>query len=192
MNNIIMKNNTYKCFSLVEVMTAIALIVIGLLAAVTLLVSGLRDSMGSRDQITAGLLAQEGVELARNIRDNSWFSGSGKSFQNFPNNDETDCIVDIDDSGMNVSNSDCNKPFARENLYLLNGQYRSYDFRGTGSATKFSRKIDFLYDVNPSNSAEVATITSMVVWGNSFPTVTNCTTANKCVYTQIELTRWGE
>lgn len=173
------KYSACKGFSLLEVMTAIFLITAGLLAAVTLLVSGLKDSMDSRNQITAGLLAQEGVELARNIRDNNWANGRS-SFNDLPNNKD-DCPIDMNSNS--VQPGDCNSS-ADLNLYYNNGFYVKNPPGGTG--TKFKRKLEF------STSGNQLTVTSMVVWGGNFYTVANCNATNKCVYTEIVLTKWGE
>lgn len=180
------KYSACKGFSLLEVMTAIFLITAGLLAAVTLLVSGLKDSMDSRNQITAGLLAQEGVELVRNIRDNNW-ANNIESFDNndFPGSDANNCRADINSSDVKSCNN--GQDFS---LYYSNLSY--YDHNSSGTQTKFKRKIEVLYDTGTRASAKSATITSIVIWGNSFPSISSCNAVNRCVYTEIVLTKWGE
>ena len=170
-----------KAFFLIEVMLAIFLVLVGFLTVISLASSGLRESMDSRDQIIAGLLAQEGAELVRNIRDNNWVTG-GNSFNNLPNNNN-DCLVDMNSS--EIINGNCTKDFSELQLWYKNNFY-TIDPSNPFVATKFHRKIDF--DINGNR----LTITSMVVWGGSFLTVANCNVSNKCVYVKTILTKWGE
>jgi len=180
----------YNGFSFLEVMISIFLIVVGMLAAMALLTSGLRESIDSRSQITAGLLAQEGVEVVRNIRDNNWVASPSRlSFANlyFPPNNATgkNCIIDYSSSSITT----CSRPLSEETLYLSGINYR---ITPPGNSTKFKRKIDIDYAPDGNGAANTATVTSMVIWGNAFPAlpVTNCNTANKCAYTQVVLTKW--
>ena len=174
-------------FSFIESMLAVFLVSVGLLVALKLLTAGLKNSMDARNQFTASLLAQEGVELVRNVRDNNWvdnnpvtgsFNGLNESTQN-----NTNCAIDYNTS-LNCSSPD--------NTLNLNSNY--YDHNG-GSATKYKRRILLNYDTTPNPNYLV--VTSMVTWGtNSFPIYSNvstqCNTSNKCAYTQITLNKWGE
>lgn len=61
-------------FTLMEVIIAVAIIAVGLVAIVALVnlsVSGIRIN---KSRIIASNLAQEGLEIVRNIRDNNWLS----------------------------------------------------------------------------------------------------------------------
>ncbi|MBU4056467.1 prepilin-type N-terminal cleavage/methylation domain-containing protein [Patescibacteria group bacterium] len=63
-------------FTLVEVMIAVAVLSIGLLGAANLITYNISNSAKAINKTIATNLAQEGIELARNIRDTNWFSGS--------------------------------------------------------------------------------------------------------------------
>ncbi len=61
---------TQKGFSIGEVLVAVFILLVGIVDAVFLTVRSISDVGGSRDAVVAALLAQEGVELVRNVRDN--------------------------------------------------------------------------------------------------------------------------
>ena len=59
-------------FALIEVIVAVSLITTGLIAAYTLIVSTISSTTYASHRLTAAYLAQEGIELVRNIRDTNW------------------------------------------------------------------------------------------------------------------------
>ncbi len=61
-----------KCQTLVELLVAISLTVLGVSAIVGLAVSSLRLSGGSLERVTAVSLAREGMEIVSSIRDSNW------------------------------------------------------------------------------------------------------------------------
>lgn len=185
------KPQTHKGFSFIEVMMAIFLIVIGLVSAMSLLASSMNQTMDSRNQIVAGLLAQEGVELARNVRDTNWVAGrTSFDASNFPSSDSSsltdDCRMDKD-----MAKIDCG---ATTDKHLdIDGS----GFYVHGNTGKFQRKIIVDYDALDSASATSADITSVVAWGSStIPSApideSNCNTAAKCAYVKATLSKWGE
>lgn len=64
-------------FSIAEVLIAAAVITVGVLATLNLLYSSRTNERGNRDYIVAAQLAQEGVEIVRNVRDNNFAAGGG-------------------------------------------------------------------------------------------------------------------
>lgn len=170
-------------FSLVEVLVSVFLITTGLLASVNLISSSMRDSMDARNQLIAGQLAQEGVELVRNIRDNNWASAdSGGSFAHITTGN--DCR--IDKSYLYPAAIDCTAGVSAKRLYLNNigGFYvhSSVD----AIATRFYRKLII-------SGVSDRTIISMISWSGIFPAdIATCNTVNKCAYTKIILSSWGE
>lgn len=59
-------------YTLIELVTAIGVFTIGVLASLGLAVSNYNDSQDNLDRITAVNLAREGIELVKNIRDTNW------------------------------------------------------------------------------------------------------------------------
>lgn len=65
-----------KGFSLIEVMVAMAVIVLVVFSATQLLVSIIRSNTSNINTLVAYGLAQEGLEAVRNIRDSDWLLGA--------------------------------------------------------------------------------------------------------------------
>ena len=59
-------------FTLIETIVAVGIIVIGLVSALTLITNSLFYVSNIGDRLVAANLAAEGLEVARNIRDNNW------------------------------------------------------------------------------------------------------------------------
>lgn len=72
-NKIKIKNG--KGFTLLEVIIAIFLITVGVGATVSLINQTLSSSQVISSRLVASYLAQEGIELVRNIRDGNWLEG---------------------------------------------------------------------------------------------------------------------
>ena len=64
--------NKGKSFTLIEVIIALFLITVGMLGPFALLQKTLAFTAITSSQLVASYLAQEGVELVRNIRDTNW------------------------------------------------------------------------------------------------------------------------
>jgi competence protein ComGC len=186
------KNKRSRGFYLVETILAMFLVTIGLLAAISLLTSTMKGGFEDRDNITAVLLSQEGIELVRNLRDNNFAQGL-EAFDGantgFPNSSHNHCHIDYDDPELTCNNAAGNSESKR--LYL-NGWF--YGHTGTyETRTKFFRRIGVDYNGNGTTSPTM-TVYSIVGWGGSLPTdvLANCTVANKCVYSSVIFTRWAE
>lgn len=61
-------------FSVLEVIVAIAIMVIGMLGISSLMIQSLQAGNIDKDYLTASMLAQEGLELVRNQRDLNWLT----------------------------------------------------------------------------------------------------------------------
>lgn len=69
-------NRHNKGFTLVESIVAIFILLIAIVMPMAVVARALFTANYAQDQITATYLAQEGVELVRNVRDNNVLSGS--------------------------------------------------------------------------------------------------------------------
>lgn len=65
-----------QAFSLVEIIVALSVMVLVILASTNLLVSIIRSNTENVNTLTAYGLAQEGLEAMRNIRDSNWLLGA--------------------------------------------------------------------------------------------------------------------
>lgn len=204
------KQQIYICkgFLLIDGLVAIAVLTIGLAATVSLVTAGLKQYYGSRDIIVATGLAQEGVELIRNIRDNNFAQmknnpydaatnpngwESGDSFRYFPNNQS--CVVDKN-YGYEKDYTAPNRPETVD-LNCGGGSSLNYKLRmsgnsyvaGGGSGDKFSRKIR----INTAGGSNDAEVTSFVWWGSGGEpsnSGSDCDLGNQCVSSKVVLKPW--
>jgi len=63
-----------KAFTLIEVLVALFFLFITIFAAVSLVNNALSTTQSSKQKFIAANLAQEGMEIVRNIRDSNWIS----------------------------------------------------------------------------------------------------------------------
>ena len=204
---------TKKGFSLGEVMVAMFILLIGMADAVFLTANSIRDLGDGRDAMVAASLAQEGVELVRNVRDNTVTEstcGTGSErctafatiygFPSFNNNSDTKkCSIGYD-WGTGDDKLMCGGS-AKDVLYF--NRQKSLFSHSNGEVSKFKRGVYIKYvhsqtPVAADDSDVVATITSVVVYGkdglpdaNKIDAIAqNCLRKNKCVYAQTHLTSW--
>ena len=162
-------------FSLVEVLVTLFVLSIGLVAISTLMTGNIKSSENAKNQIIASQLAQEGIELVRNLKDNnSTFTGEVSS--------GADYSIDYT-SNYAAFKSSNNPSDATKKLYLDTNNF--YSNSNSAQATKFFRKIKIEITTDAS-SKKTATATSYVTWNNSgFSTISgfpaNCTIGNKCL-----------
>lgn len=172
-------------FSFIEVLISVFLISVGLMAAVFLLSSNIMHLLNSRNQVIAGLLAQEGVELVINTRDTQIKNGGDESFDGFSTAE--DCVVDIDATTLSCGSTPEQEKLYRKEYYYVHDS--------SGENSKFKRKIDILIE-NSGSDDEIMTITSFVIWGEDFPDsvsdLEDCNLGNKCAFTQTTLSKWRE
>lgn len=120
-----------KGFTLIEMLTAGFVIIVGLIAVMSLMH---RASLGSEiasSRLTAAYLAQEGLEIVRNIRDSNWLEQAENPDVLWDQGlDNGDWEADFDDSALT--------PWQNRNL-RIGGSFYNYD---AGTETKFKRRIN--------------------------------------------------
>ena len=166
-----------------EVLLSLFVLTVGLITIVSVMAGSLRYSYMTRDTIIAAELAQEGVELVRNVRDNDFISGTGFSGFDVA---KPHCRADwVDASFVCWPNQ---KPPSRYYMQYSGGLYSHV----TGVKERYSRYIYINY--NDTVGSERATVRSFVYWGTYMPPDTGdpagCNTASKCVYAETFLTAW--
>lgn len=146
------KPNNQQGFSLIEVIIAIFVITIGIVAVVNLVSSAIGSVAISESQVIATNLCQEGLEVVRNIRDSNW--KIGESWNN------------------GLSSGDYRIEYNSNNLLSISGNpalkldSNGYYQYSNGSDTLFHRKIT----INNINDHELDAI-SEISWsqrGKSF------------------------
>lgn len=199
------QKKTLKGFSLGEVLLSIVVLLAGLLPILAAMSGALRTTLDSEDMITASGLAQEGAELIVNVKDNGVLS-TGDAFSAFPRNgggalqSADTCRISLADTTTLGSPSTTNTiPCAGgANYYGLTTDVGGGDvfYKHRNTVGKFNRRIYLIY-TNPGYR-----VGSVVYWGTTAPGNANniaqfdsnvrnfCTTVNKCVMTDVELTPW--
>lgn len=176
-----------KGFSMLEVLLSVFVLSIGLVAIMAVISKGLTYSYSTRDTIIATELAQEGVELARNARDNDFAPIAGGGHTGFAVlKNGKHCLADWN------SPLDCQPARAATSQYYL--EYNGGFYGHTGVQERYTRYIN----VNYSNSGgEHATIRSFVFWGGfDIASIPNngdpgaCDASSNCVHADTLLTAW--
>lgn len=152
-----------KAFSFIEVVISIFIISVGLVSSIALISVSLRDSIDSRKQMIASLLAQEGAELVRNIRDNNWIDNNPATTSFNGISASTTALRYTDGVGYGSSGSD---------------------------ATPFSRKINIT--VVSANEITVTSAVIWGSDFPGTISETSCNTSNKCAFVKTRLNNWGE
>jgi hypothetical protein len=115
-----------KSFTLIETITAIFILTTGILALSSLISYFISVSSISSQRLIAAYLAQEGIEIVRNLRDTNLLNGRNWDY----GLDTGDWQADYDDNALS--------PYAGSFLNLeTNGLY-GYN---SGAQTNFKRKI---------------------------------------------------
>lgn len=117
-----------KGFTILELLAAILVIVIGVLGAYSVTQQILSYTISSSFRLTSAYLAKEGVEIIRNIRDTNWLEGE------VWNNGLTTCATGCEADYSN--NPPLDLYASRE--FQFDNSFFNYGF---GAGTKFRRKI---------------------------------------------------
>lgn len=143
MNIFIKRNNNVsneRGFTLIESIVAIFILLIAIVMPMAVVARALFAANYAQDQITAVYLAQEGVELVRNTRDNNVLSGSALWDQGDLSNcyGASGCYVDaVHSSNMvNVCSGTC--PYVQEGV---GGGISWYGNNSDWGNTKYIRTI---------------------------------------------------
>ena len=115
-----------KGFTIIEVLIAVAVITIGVLGILGVIYQTTSYIALSSSRLVAIYLAQEGMEIVRNIRDTNWLNN--RSWDQGLNTGVWE--ADYNDSALT--------PFQEDRNLRTNGGFYNYD---SGQGTKFKRKI---------------------------------------------------
>ena len=135
-----MMEKRQKGFTLVEVLIAITVLIIGILSGFILITRALYNVAVIKDRLTASFLAQEGIELTRQIRDSNFLRILSEESADWRDElgDGTYIIesrVDSEESIKLVSIAE-----DEDHLFLYNDILKIYNY-SDGEPTNFNRKI---------------------------------------------------
>ncbi len=149
-------------FSIMEATVALSIITFGMLGILSLVTQNVKADMVSKNFLVASMLAQEGLELVRNLRDENW-QRSGSSWDDDLVWDGTYLIdhygrSDIDDSVDSIGSA---SPDEAARLYI--DPLNLYSHFGSGTTTPFFR----LISVVESGTNDMISASSTVRWQDS-------------------------
>lgn len=160
-------------FSVIELVVTTGIIVIGLLGISSLVIQNLQVENINKNQLVASMLAQEGIELVRNMRDSNWLDQNKTWNQDMigrSGNDSNMLAIDyrgrseiIDLAGFEDANS---------KLYLKNGFYTSDSTNS--SSTPFSRVIT-LIGTTGGNTIEIGALVKWQLRGHNYKYIASTT-----------------
>lgn len=140
-------------FTLIETLVSISIFSVSLVALIVASSQGISDMQFIKGRLTATYLAQEGIELVRNVRDEQLEFGSGStsaanwsSFMNFVSScgissGTVGCMIDgVSNAGSNPIFKNSCTTFCGPILYdgSLNGYGYNYTF---GNPTNYTRTV---------------------------------------------------
>ena len=191
-----MKNIIYskkKGFSIAETLLASFVLIVGAISLVHLMSANISNTADNRNMIVASQLAQEGVELVRNARDNN----AGQRYLDKKKNISplrsifkgfSSCGGGIEYSSYYssiaglVCNLNLNLMLNGDNMYVSSAD----------ASSNLKRRI--VLNSSGGTPIEYYDVVSLVTWGNTpVPNnISSCKISNKCVYVKARLTRWIE
>lgn len=142
------KNKNNKGFTIIELIIAIFILSFSIFGVYSAFSVVIVLTHGASDRFTAAYLAQEGLEIIRNVRDTNWIDGAvdwTHGIQGFHNGCEADYTTGTDAPGAKPFTPWVGGPSGGNYLSVDSGGFYSYDH---GTETKFKRKItiDLLSD----------------------------------------------
>lgn len=158
-----------KGFTLVETLVAVTILVIGSLGPIAIAAQGIVSAGYAKDQIVAYYLAQEGLELVRNVRDSNAIQGKTDPDILSPDywlfgleNCETSfsaigCRIDAKNPTA-VATKCSNDGSSCKNFTLDNKGY--YGYTPGGTQTKYKRTI------NTTVSGNIVTVVVRMDWNS--------------------------
>jgi Tfp pilus assembly protein PilV len=130
---------TEKSFTLLEVILAIFVITVGITGALGLIQQTTYYGLLSSSRLTANYLAQEGIEIVRNIRDGNWLARR-------TNPDIAwDAGIPIGSWEADYKTRSLTRSYAGTPLNIDPANFYSYS---AGNQTKFKRKITITKETN--------------------------------------------
>lgn len=147
-------------FTLIELVIAIFILVVAVIGVYNSFSTVVTLTAGASSRLTAFYLAQEGIEIVRNMRDNNWHQGAENGWD-YGLDCEYGCEADYR-TGTSMDPGSGLTAFSGNGNYLNinnNNGFYSYDIIGDYSSTKFKRKITIV-----SQNENVLKVYVLVTW----------------------------
>ena len=157
----IAKQISKPAFSFIELLVVMAMIGIGLLGITSLATQNIRVQYFNRNQLIAAQLAQEGLELARNLRDNQW--KATPSPINLAEIYLPGFTIDYQRISIEYSESDINEDLVNQTPALLINEEGFYNY-SYGDETPFRRVLTSECREDEATETEYCLMKCYVSW----------------------------
>lgn len=153
---------TIKAFSLLETVVILFIVAVGLLSILSLSIESLKSQSINRNTLIAYNLAQEGIELIRNVRDTNWIENTASSpvaWNRYIEGSVSGNKYRIDYSyfyPVSVTS------LSETQLQLATSTNEDFYLHSTGSPDSIFKRMITI--VATSTSAPSSTVTSLVQW----------------------------
>lgn len=146
-----MLSNRFRAFGLIELIVVIFIVSVALAGMITIIVRILAYAHLIASRLEAGYLAQEGIELVRNIRDDNWLVG-----RDWDQGIETGVFeIDYNDAGLSL--------WQGQGRYLgIKNSFYAYD--QPNEPTKFKRQINIQKRINLGTEPDEIRLCVLVFW----------------------------
>ncbi|HDZ54784.1 MAG TPA: prepilin-type N-terminal cleavage/methylation domain-containing protein [Candidatus Nealsonbacteria bacterium] len=154
MFNVKMKN---KGFTLLEVIIAIVLVLVGITGTFVLITKTMGVMAISSSRLIAAYLSQEGIEIVRNIRDTNWIeqSAGSNSWDEGLTGCSTGCAADY----TYTATEDPDLLLVPPESFLKISVTGIYSYNPADTDTKFKRGITIV-----PNGSDILEVTVLVEW----------------------------
>ena len=144
---------TKRGFTIIEAIVAIFVITTGIVGVLALVTQTISSATYSSNKLIAAYLAQEGIEIVRNVRDANWLSDASWGTGLTDCSSVSPCQADYNDQALSGYT---NSPL---NFETISGYY-GYD---SGTSTKFKRKIT-ITSANDPDGNPILNVFVLVEW----------------------------
>jgi len=131
-------NNKNKGFTLIEIIVAILIVTVGVLAAYIVTQKIVFYTYQISSRLTAACLAKEGIEIVRNIKDTNWLESASSWDEGIAATSD----YRLDYQSLEFPGTNCN--LSPEEYLKHDGAF--YNCSSSGPETKFKRKITITHD----------------------------------------------
>ncbi|MEA3398275.1 MAG: prepilin-type N-terminal cleavage/methylation domain-containing protein [Patescibacteria group bacterium] len=144
-------------FSIIEVVAAFTIMTVGMMGVASLSLLNIQANRINKNYLIASMLAQEGLELVRNVRDNNWLTLGNNWNDDITGNDGNYTI----DYNFNIDDTPDLPTDGGAKMYLNGNGF--YDHDSAGAFTPYYRLIAISEDA----SGNFFTASSTVSWADS-------------------------
>ncbi|MBU4217108.1 prepilin-type N-terminal cleavage/methylation domain-containing protein [Candidatus Parcubacteria bacterium] len=152
MKNFLKQINNNTAFSIIEVMVAIGIVSVGMMGVLSLMTRNVLTQTLNKNNLIASMLAQEGLELVREVRDTNWLIDPPVSFD-----DGIPATSTIDFYGFESTGQD----FSSSATDIKMDEYGFYGH--TGATSTIFKRLITVSRTNP----EFINVKSTVRWSQS-------------------------